>query len=395
MVQEDSRATPLLRTLGACRQRLDDNPDEAIQAALDEYRDVADDLHAGREPRERSTGPSVADLCNHFLATKEDLLNTSEITRKTFQDYLKCCQRLVKVFGRHRLVADLTVDDFAGLRKVLSKNRGPVTVSNDIGRIRVVFNHGYDAGLLDQPMRYGPGFKKPSRKTLRKARQNKGERMFEAHELRQILDVLDGKPVTVDGPDGEAVEVTMKRDTILRAMVLLAANSAFGQTAVASLPQSAVDLDSGWIDYPRPKTGVPRRCPMWPETIEALRTALAARPTPKGEADADLCFLTKYGNRWVRTSDNGASLDAVAQAFRKVLDKLNINGSRAFYALRHGFRTIADEAKDLPAIDHIMGHVREDMASVYRERISDERLQSVTDLVRRWLWPEDRDGSSN
>jgi len=58
-----------------------------------------------------------------------------------------------------------------------------------------------------------------------------------------------------------------------------------------------------------------------------------------------------------------------------------------FYALRHTFETIGGEAKDQVAVDHIMGHVRDDMASVYRERISDERLRAVTDHVRAWLWP--------
>jgi hypothetical protein len=39
------------------------------------------------------------------------------------------------------------------------------------------------------------------------------------------------------------------------------------------------------------------------------------------------------------------------------------------------------------AFDAIMGHVRDDMASVYRERISDARLRAVTDHVRAWLYP--------
>jgi hypothetical protein len=34
-----------------------------------------------------------------------------------------------------------------------------------------------------------------------------------------------------------------------------------------------------------------------------------------------------------------------------------------------------------------MGHARVDMASVYRERISNERLKAVTDHVRAWLFP--------
>jgi hypothetical protein len=39
------------------------------------------------------------------------------------------------------------------------------------------------------------------------------------------------------------------------------------------------------------------------------------------------------------------------------------------------------------AVDYLMGHARDDMASVYRERISDDRLRAVADHVRGWLFP--------
>ena len=35
-----------------------------------------------------------------------------------------------------------------------------------------------------------------------------------------------------------------------------------------------------------------------------------------------------------------------------------------------------------------MGHVRDDMASLYRERISDDRLRAVVQHVRNWLFGE-------
>ena len=60
----------------------------------------------------------------------------------------------------------------------------------------------------------------------------------------------------------------------------------------------------------------------------------------------------------------------------------------SFYALRHTFRTVADGSKDQPAIDHIMGHTRDDMASLYRERIDDSRLKDVVQVVHAWLWPK-------
>jgi hypothetical protein len=41
-----------------------------------------------------------------------------------------------------------------------------------------------------------------------------------------------------------------------------------------------------------------------------------------------------------------------------------------------------------------MGHARDDMASVYRERISDARLRAVADHVRKWLFAEPSPKSS-
>ncbi len=51
------------------------------------------------------------------------------------------------------------------------------------------------------------------------------------------------------------------------------------------------------------------------------------------------------------------------------------------------FQTIADEARYQPAVDFCMGHEVPHMSAVYRETISDERLQAVADHVRRWLFP--------
>src|SRR4029077_16629742 len=132
----------------------------------------------------------------------------------------------------------------------------------------------------------------------------------------------------------------------------------------------------------RPKTGVARRCPLWPETVAAIKEALANRPEPKEKADQSLVFLTQRGYSWHK--DNSDS--PITKEMRKLLDKLSLNGHRNFYTLRHTFRTIADESKDQPAVDHIMGHESPHMSSIYREKISEERLKAVTDQVRGWLF---------
>ena len=316
-------------------------------------------------PRVRGDGLTVRDLVNRFLTSKRHLLDTAEITQRTFRAYYASCETLVSAFGRDRLVDDLAIDDFESLRSHLAKPRGPVALGNEIRHVRMVFKYGYEAGLIDRPVRFGPTFKMPSRKVLRQARQANGLRMFEADELRTILE-------TACQP--------------LRSMIFLGVNCGFGQTDVSNLPRSAVDLAAGWIDYPRPKTAIPRRCPLWPETVETLRGAIAFCPKPKVEADADLVFVTKYGHRWVRSTENGTQVDAVASQFSKLLRDLGLKRPKLnFYALRHTFETIAGESRDQVAVDHIMGHARDDMASVYRERISDERLTTVTSFVRDWL----------
>ena len=73
---------------------------------------------------------------------------------------------------------------------------------------------------------------------------------------------------------------------------------------------------------------------------------------------------------------------------RKLLNRLGIDGHRNFYALRHSFRTVADEVKDQPAADMMMGHESGHMSGIYRERIGDERLKAVTDHVHAWLFAE-------
>ena len=105
---------------------------------------------------------------------------------------------------------------------------------------------------------------------------------------------------------------------------------------------------------------------------------------PKDPADAGLTFVTVRGGSWHKMIVDSP----ISKEMRKLLDSLDINGHRSFYALRHTFETIGGEAKDQIAVDHIMGHARDDMASVYRERISDARLKAIADHVRTWLFGE-------
>jgi integrase len=95
-------------------------------------------------------------------------------------------------------------------------------------------------------------------------------------------------------------------------------------------------------------------------------------------------FLTAQGRPWHKEDASSPMCFKVGQ----LLKKLGINGRKGlgFYTLRHTFRTVADEAKDQPAADFIMGHEAPRMSSHYRERIDDSRLKAVAEHVRTWLF---------
>jgi integrase len=331
-------------------------------AALTKYMQEKDALHAGRKPREATEGVTIKRLCNQFLAAKLALVDSGELTNRSWQDYKAGCDLLISRFGKNRLVADLDPEDFSALRTKLAKKWGPVTLGNVIQRIRVVFKFAWDNGMIDRTVRYGQGFKRPSRKVVRVDRAKKGPKLFSAAEIKRLIEAAC---------------------TSMRAMILLGINSGFGNADCGHLPLAAINLEKRLIDFPRPKTGIPRRSPLWPETVQAIQAAMAERRDPKNEAHAGLLFITKYGLPWAKDSAD----QTVAKEFGKLLRALHINSRKGlgFYTLRHTFRTIADESKDQPAVDYIMGHEVPHMSAVYRETISDVRLKAVIDHVRQWL----------
>jgi integrase len=345
-------------------------PWEKWQAALDKYVAERDDLFAGRD--RRVVGIGVRKLCNLFLGSKQLLVRSGEMSPRTWRDYDATVVRLVRAFG-DRPVAGLGGSDFERFRAELAKTRGPVSLGNEVQRVRTIFKYALDERLIDQPVHFGTSFRKPAQAAVRKARQANGPRLFQAADCRKL----------VDGASQP-----------LKAMVLLALNAGFGQSDLAALPLTALDLDGGWVTFPRPKTGLSRRAKLWPETVAAVREAIAVRPEPAAPEFAALVFLTRPGRRgpggrpWVRVRDRGnrpaTPIDAIAPEFSKLCERLGIQGP-AFYGLRHVYRTVADSAGDERAVNFTMGHADRHISTAYVLRIDDARLEAVAAHVRAWI----------
>ena len=342
-------------------------------AALEEWERTKADLYAGRDPEAPDpTKLTIEQLCFQFLAFHEGRRDTEEISPRTYQGLVATCKTAAEFWGRHRAATSLTPGDFGRLRTELAKTRKLIALGNEIMRVRSVFKFGFKNGLLPRQTVFGSMFDKPDSDAIDRAREAKraehGDRMFEAAELRSIL-AASGQP--------------------LRTMVLLAANCGYGQTDLSSLPLRAVNLDSGWVEFARVKTGRRRRCALWPQSVEAIRDWLRQRPKAKDPADAGLLFLTCRGSRWVKLNAKGTPADALGQEFDKVVKKLGLKRPGvSFYAIRHGFETVAGETGDQVAVDRVMGHKTPGMSSVYTERIGDDRLRKVAEHVRKWLFAE-------
>ena len=104
---------------------------------------------------------------------------------------------------------------------------------------------------------------------MRKHKAAKGKRTLESHELRACIEASSGQ---------------------MKAIILLAANAALGQSDISEMNLDVLDLDGGMLNFPRPKTGIERRCPLWEETVTAIREWLPMRPATKDPADANAVF---------------------------------------------------------------------------------------------------------
>ena len=345
-------------------------------AALEKYLAERDELQAGRTPA-FGCGASVADLCNEFLTSKRRMVDSGELTERSWAEYRRTIFRICRVLSKSATLEQIGPLDFDRLRADIAKTRAGHSIATEIQRCRSVFKFASDFDLTAKPVRMGINFRRPAKHVMRHARNKRPKRLIEADNLRWLIAMAN---------------------VPMRSWILLGINCAFGQSDLASLPRTAVDLDAGWIRFPRPKTGIERDCPLWPETIAALRLADNHRYPPWGEDDG-LFFRTKQRRPLVWYTAGGPR-DTVGTRFRILQDATDtrVDGV-GFYALRHTFRTVADAVKDQPAVRRIMGHNDEDpddeMRETYVEWIASDRLLAVSNHVRAWLYPESQRDCEN
>jgi integrase len=330
------------------------------QAALDKYLDEKDNILAGR-PRAGKPTPTtttVSDVLEAFYEDKEGAYETGDINERTLGEYKGICRIIGDTLGDDTPIDSVSFNDLSRLRRKLGRGKSgkavsPVTHKRLLTFARMIFSFANDEQGAN--VRYKKALKTPAARIIRKARNEVGERLFTADQVRQLITATDPE---------------------LQAMVLLGINAGFGPKDCYTLPIKAVDLDGGWISYERPKTGAPRRCPLWAESVKALKAVIGDRKT-------GLVF-SKYDNRQVWNRHIvGRAFKTLVEGFGFYQDKIT-----TFYSLRRSFETVAS-AGDVsqPVIDLIMGHPPRtgDMAAVYRQKVYDEQLRKCVEHIRGWV----------
>lgn len=303
-------------------------------------------LQSGEQPPEAET--TIGSLCAAFLTEKEALKDTGDINEQSYYEYKTVVDAVKGHFGETRPVATLIPTAFAGLRTALAKKQdgtqySPVTLKRRLTIARMIFVYANEE--MGITIRYKRGLQSPSSRIVRQAARERGKLMYQAADIRKLVD---------------------KAEPHLKAMVLLGINCAMGPDDCVRFPTSA--LQDGFHTFARNKTGVERRCPLWPETQVALKAL------PKTD---DHVFNGRKWDKYV-----------VGRQFAALCKTAGVENI-GHYSLRRTFETIAKNAEvNQSVIDKIMGHTRQDMSEVYNQHTYDQQLLKCVNYVRSWYLGE-------
>ena len=314
---------------------------------------------------------TVRQMCNRYLGVKDSRRASGELVDRTFSEMLITCRALVDHFG-DRAVFTMGPDDFEQFRQKIT-TKSPVVLMGRIVRTRSVFKFALENRLLERQVDFGTAFALPTKSDLRKHRAKQQKPLFSAQEIHWFL---EGRA------DPEEPETFLRgADSSLKAWILLGLNCGLYASDISGMLHRHIDGE--FLAFDRLKTGITRRCWLWPETQDAVA---ACCTDPKV---SDSVFLSSRGRPLVVATKGDQRVDLVSSRFVSLKKRIKFQREAAgFKNFRHTLRTVADAAGDQPAIMLAMGHADSSISDHYRHGIDDERLRAVSQYVRAWLWPD-------
>lgn len=181
-------------------------------------------------------------MVNAYLTDADARREAGELSPLSFRDYKSTGERMVGHFGRNADPTQTRLTEFAAFRTAMAAKYAPSRLGKTVTVCWMMFRWAYESEIIETLPRFGSGFKAATKRAPRLDKAASGGKAFDVDELRTLLD---------SAPEPR------------NAMIRLGVNGGFGNMDIAKPPMSAVDLDGGWIEFPRPKSaGLPlKNCP--------------------------------------------------------------------------------------------------------------------------------------
>lgn len=326
-----------------------------------------------RPARMATNSTSIEGLAEMYIAHLWQRHTTDKprkLRRRTYDDYVDTLGRFVEIVGPGLPAAAVHPSWFSKFMRSIS-HLAATSRRRDLIYLSAFFTWagpGQRAmNFYKSPVQFGPDFIKPDETQLREGRKTYST-LYTPERLRAALDAVAPSP-------------------LLYAAALLALNCAFLPEDIATVPMSALNLDTGVCEFPRDKTGIERKSVLMPETIAAVRRYLLDRPL---EAGADLpLFLNDAGRPFsVRRATGPEAREGRGHALAKYWGQIT---GCPFKGLRTTFSTHADDAIDQAAVDLVMGHAGKSVrGKFYVKHFSPDRLRVVVEQVWKRVLPPER-----
>jgi integrase len=320
--------------------------------ALQNYLEQASCLHAGRTAVSPKFDDEISliNLCNLYLEHQHSRVLAGEIKLRQVYDQTSLLKDFVRTMGAERNISEIKTLDLQDYRNILiKKGKSAARINNHISAFKAMYHWASENEIIA---------KMPNLPAIKKLTCPLKERpTFSPLEVKSLL---------------EHANIRM------RAMIWLGLNCGLGCTDCAELLWKHVDLKQRRIDFPRTKTGIHRRLPLWNETIEALKK------------------LTRINNRVFNTADgkkvvsivqridgNGdekiVKCDNVSRDFASLLKKAKIVKGKGtgFYTLRRTAATLTAASGDPFAVQRLLGHADLKMATTYVQDVSEQTDRAI------------------
>jgi integrase len=337
---------------------------------------------------------SLGELMSRFLEHKLAKTRAGELSASTLGDYLKEVQAFVAFMKPGTSPGELRPQHFtAYMRELVEKRKlGRHSRKRVRAYVTAFLRFGAQNGWYAMP---GTGVDWVAPATdpdsLRQAKARAGVKDYSDRVLT-----------------GDEIDKLLARSTpTFKAMILLGVNCGLGPADIGRLRWNMMDLATGRLSFPRPKTGVPRVGYVWKQTRAALLRVGALkqnRLAVERDGEAALVFITRAGLSFYRESEVHADVVVDGKNVKKLIGikihkpllcmfgrmvrELKLRGV-TFYRLRHTFKTHAHKARDREAVDLMMGHKDTSVGKIYdHNQIAWSRIRRASRVVRRRLWPK-------